>query len=780
MNKRVRQRIFPALMALLLLFLLCQPQKAEAESVRSYPITGGFLKSDDVTVYALGDERSLLLSCDGEETLGVTFSSLDGACEPVLSLDFAYTASAFSGGRLYLAASTMYYNENNQFIPVTDVKVIPLTGENAEELRIYNLYVENPQDFAVLRDGTLCFINRDDRNAVRLYHETGEPLLSLESRHGDMESLLCPPGASQLFVTYQKGGALSRYQPGGTLIDCAGTPPQTGARFLSDDTLLDETGAVYRLGGDNSLTVSFTLLKAESRFLTALGPEGILSALGDGVLYLHRNGDGRITRQLTLSGGPLLGLFTSGQNQCLLRGGDTGYTMDVIEPGSLSPVVYEASYDNRAYDDAENFSLRFQEHSPLNESAGTVYAVTPDTKRYATEGQLSQPALADGLSSLNFYRSVYSLDGVLLNAGLSYEQQCGALLQAVLHTTGGAVPEGMDGAMVEAGRKALSQSFLYKSDTLQKSPLSDAVNALFSTDAAFREALFSYSLAHACFGAATLSSGETFVLVRFEESGGTSRFDSPFTPYPAGGAYPVELLSQGALWSVHLNSDYLTPGAPGGVTATYRYGDSGETELVATVADADGVLQFSAPSKAKKGNEIHVLVENLLSPDGRLSSISFSVRLFSLDEMMDQPENELRITSDVYQIDRGQKRISGVAPSTTRAQFKENLSYPRGELIIRNQNGQIASSKNAGTGMTVQLVDGGAVYDELQILVRGDCTGEGNVNTLDYRALQYHLLGTKPLDGLMLLACDVNRDNKVSTLDLLCIDKYLSGSYDIL
>ena len=216
------------------------------------------------------------------------------------------------------------------------------------------------------------------------------------------------------------------------------------------------------------------------------------------------------------------------------------------------------------------------------------------------------------------------------------------------------------------------------------------------------------------------------------------------------------------------------------MTATYRYGDSGETEIVAAVADADGVLQFSAPSKAKKGNEIHVLVENLLSPDGRLSSISFSVRLFSLDEMMDQPENELRITSDVYQIDRGQKRISGVAPSTTRAQFKENLSYPRGELIIRNQNGQIASSKNAGTGMTVQLVDGGAVYDELQILVRGDCTGEGNVNTLDYRALQYHLLGTKPLDGLMLLACDVNRDNKVSTLDLLCIDKYLSGSYDIL
>lgn len=219
-------------------------------------------------------------------------------------------------------------------------------------------------------------------------------------------------------------------------------------------------------------------------------------------------------------------------------------------------------------------------------------------------------------------------------------------------------------------------------------------------------------------------------------------------------------------------------------------------------AAAGGILYVAAGGKIdgyqiSSGKRVRSLMLNhkldfLCSSSGMLGGYdagSGRFYLFSANEIPEIPEEKPtqpsggesssssapvygKITSSVYHIDRDRFLISGIAGGTTLAKFKSNLSYGDYRVSFKNYKGVNKTSGNAGTGTTAYFSDANGNIKEAYILiVAGDLTGEGNVNANDKRAAMSELLGEKRLTFPFDLACDMNSDGMIDTLDLLKLAK---------
>lgn len=77
------------------------------------------------------------------------------------------------------------------------------------------------------------------------------------------------------------------------------------------------------------------------------------------------------------------------------------------------------------------------------------------------------------------------------------------------------------------------------------------------------------------------------------------------------------------------------------------------------------------------------------------------------------------------------------------------------------------------------IATGYKVEDNYTVVKKGDCNGDGKVNTADLLAVQKQLLSIEDLTGNSRIAGDTNNDNKINTADLLSIQKYLLNISDI-
>lgn len=103
--------------------------------------------------------------------------------------------------------------------------------------------------------------------------------------------------------------------------------------------------------------------------------------------------------------------------------------------------------------------------------------------------------------------------------------------------------------------------------------------------------------------------------------------------------------------------------------------------------------------------------------------------------------------------------IVGITPGTTATQLREKNSSIK------------VSQEQIGTGTVIEFSNG----IKYTVIIYGDLTGDGAINSADLLRLRKHLLGTDPLSGVYADSSNVVADTEVNSADLLRLRQYLIG-----
>ncbi len=132
------------------------------------------------------------------------------------------------------------------------------------------------------------------------------------------------------------------------------------------------------------------------------------------------------------------------------------------------------------------------------------------------------------------------------------------------------------------------------------------------------------------------------------------------------------------------------------------------------------------------------------------------------------PAPPAEITSNRYSVADGYLR-GKLAGETTAALLN---TIPQREYVAIYKNGRAVSADTIlSTGMTAVLNVNGDIKQTLTIIVNGDISGDGIVNSVDLLLLKQHLVRMRNLTGSSLLAADMNGDGSANSLDLLLLQQ---------
>ena len=145
------------------------------------------------------------------------------------------------------------------------------------------------------------------------------------------------------------------------------------------------------------------------------------------------------------------------------------------------------------------------------------------------------------------------------------------------------------------------------------------------------------------------------------------------------------------------------------------------------------------------------------------------------------PSEILAGSGSAVKINQSAGILTNINPKSTVATLLLSLNAGGGTLKVFDQNGQVITDGNIGTGSKVQLLGSqNQVVDELTVIIYGDINGDGAINALDLLAIKKSLLGQSSLSGAFAEAGNINKDaSGVNALDLLAIKKQLLGQSQI-
>ena len=121
------------------------------------------------------------------------------------------------------------------------------------------------------------------------------------------------------------------------------------------------------------------------------------------------------------------------------------------------------------------------------------------------------------------------------------------------------------------------------------------------------------------------------------------------------------------------------------------------------------------------------------------------------------------------------ERFCGVYPGETAGDIKNSVEDGRAVKITNAYGSSVKDSDKAATSMKVQIE---FEQNEYSIVIKGDMSGDGNVNSTDYLKLKKYFAGTD-IKGLFFEAADINNDTKLSSVDYLRIKGYFAGKVDL-
>lgn len=147
-----------------------------------------------------------------------------------------------------------------------------------------------------------------------------------------------------------------------------------------------------------------------------------------------------------------------------------------------------------------------------------------------------------------------------------------------------------------------------------------------------------------------------------------------------------------------------------------------------------------------------------------------TIKAFTTNQATDATYPELKLTSNKYEIEDGNK-ICRISPNTTVANFKTNINTGVVKNIVNNKGNTIMETETLGTGNIIKLTDN-TTYT---LIVIGDVNGDGKITATDITKIKRNLVGIEKLNGVYEKAGDINKSNTMTTTDLLKVKQYIIG-----
>ena len=124
--------------------------------------------------------------------------------------------------------------------------------------------------------------------------------------------------------------------------------------------------------------------------------------------------------------------------------------------------------------------------------------------------------------------------------------------------------------------------------------------------------------------------------------------------------------------------------------------------------------------------------------------------------------------------------ISGIAVGSDVSSIKANIESVGGSntVTIYNQSGSVVNNGIVATGYKI-VINNSSNVETLEVIIRGDTSGDGVINALDLAQVQKKILGTYNLSGAYFLAGDTSGDGVINALDLAQVQKNILGTYNI-
>ena len=119
-------------------------------------------------------------------------------------------------------------------------------------------------------------------------------------------------------------------------------------------------------------------------------------------------------------------------------------------------------------------------------------------------------------------------------------------------------------------------------------------------------------------------------------------------------------------------------------------------------------------------------------------------------------------------------RIRGVPPETAVGDFMAAFSVEGATLSLVTAAGLPAAGR-VGTGNLLQIICGDTLAASYPVVIRGDVSGDGAINSLDLLKIQKHILGVSTLSNAAAEAADANADGEVNARDLLRTQRHILG-----
>ena len=122
--------------------------------------------------------------------------------------------------------------------------------------------------------------------------------------------------------------------------------------------------------------------------------------------------------------------------------------------------------------------------------------------------------------------------------------------------------------------------------------------------------------------------------------------------------------------------------------------------------------------------------------------------------------------------------LIGVKEKTTVSELLSNFKNSDNVKVYKGDE-TASDTSYVGTAFTVVLCNGEETVHSVTVVVKGDVSGNGQVDPIDYQRVRRYLAGKYSLEGAYLEAAKVSGKNNVTPIDYQRIRRHINGNYNI-